>query len=65
MVEPKTEKIDIKKILGDPKITFVIGTQRSRLIFFRRTSLWQGNAMRKARGGIWIHPHFNWRFDAP
>jgi hypothetical protein len=33
MVEPKTEKIDIKKILGDPKITFVIGTLHSRLIF--------------------------------
>jgi len=26
MTEAKTEKIDIKKELGNPKITFVIGT---------------------------------------
>ena len=66
--EAKPEKIDVKKMLGNPKITFVVGKYR---VFFvsvtyprRWTRIWKGNTVCQARGGVWIHTHFNWRLDA-
>ena len=35
------------------------------LTFPRRwPRIWKGNTVRQARGGVWIHTHFNWRLDA-
>ena len=70
--EAKPEsKIDVKKMLGNPKITFVIGKQNAQvpnmdglLFSCRWTRIWKGNTVCQTRGGVWLHTHFNWRLDA-
>ena len=70
--EARTEKVDIKKLLGNPKITFVLGKYNPPTIFIcanescchRCPWLWKGNPVRKTCGGVWIYSHFNRRIDA-
>ena len=59
---------DLKKLLGNPKIIFVLGMLFliSQLIVInnqfhnRWASFRQGNTMRKVGGRIWVYPYFNW-----
>ena len=54
---------DIKKLLGNPKITFVLGNQRPLLTQCRWTCFRQGYPMRQIGGRVWLYSHFNWRSD--
>jgi len=57
---------DLKKLLGNPKIIFVLGMFSGIVIAINNTfhnrwaSFRQGNTMRKVGGRIWVHPYFNW-----
>ena len=53
---------DIKKLLGNPKITFVLGNLL-QLIIFRWTCLRKGYLVCQVGGRVWIHSHFGWRSD--
>ena len=56
---------DLKKLLGNPKITFILGNSlpSHSSIYNRWSSLWKGYTMCKVSGRVRVYSHLRRGFD--